>query len=233
MYCAFGVFLFSLTFVQWPHEGWDAGDRFRVSADRVAVGLPLPWIGWTTLKVTGDAPPLNELPEGRKWKPGVYFDAPRFVLVPAFALALAAGIMFAVAGIRERMMKQGAMPTRMSLVLVALVAAAVGALVPTAGLIGLGLGLALLVAIAVATWRNPRVITVAAYAVIGVGTGWWAQRIASYFSTRYKPIEGFDWEDDALGPVVTATGAFVFVMGVHFVRRLLSRVTSGASSPPN
>jgi TRAP-type mannitol/chloroaromatic compound transport system permease large subunit len=232
LYCALGVLLFSLTFIQRSREGWKAHDDYLVSADRVAVGLPLPWIGWTTLRVTRGEGFLDELPEERQWKPGVYFDARRFVFAPAFALALAAAILFAVTWSRARMRKYQSMPTRTSVIAVVLGSAAIGTLVPTDPVqIGLALAVALIVGIVAATWNRPRAITVASFVVVAMLTLWWVQRMTSYFWTRLRPVEGFRWRDDLLAPVLLATFGFLVVMGVHVARRLVMRLSSRASTP--
>ena len=78
----------SLACLRHKHEGWDGGDEgFVIEADRWELGAPLPWLSWIRVTATGNAPPMETLPEGRAYLPGLHF-AP-FLL--GLGLAFAAG----------------------------------------------------------------------------------------------------------------------------------------------
>jgi hypothetical protein len=85
------VFLaLSLLGLRKDHEGWQAADsEFELSAQRWQIGLPTPWLRWTALDSTGVAPPIESLPDGREYLPGVHC-AP-FALAIALLCAAALG----------------------------------------------------------------------------------------------------------------------------------------------
>jgi hypothetical protein len=85
------VFLaLSLAFLRHSHEGWQGGDeRFVIEADRWELGALLPWLSWIRVTATGNAPPMETMPEGRDYLPGLHLSPILLGLALAFAAGLA------------------------------------------------------------------------------------------------------------------------------------------------
>jgi hypothetical protein len=80
----------SLASLGHKHEGWQGADeRFLIEAERWQVGAPLTWVSWVRVTQTGAAPPMETLPDGSRFLPGLHLEAVPLGLSLAFAAGLA------------------------------------------------------------------------------------------------------------------------------------------------
>lgn len=81
----------SLASIHHADEGWQGAEqRFDIDADRWELGAPLPWLSWCKVTITGDAPPIETVPEGRDYLPGLHWNA----VLMGLALACAVGLVW-------------------------------------------------------------------------------------------------------------------------------------------
>ena len=110
----------SLGSVHHAHEGWRSSEQgFEIRADRWELGTPLPWLSWCNLGFTGDAPPIESVPDGSEYLPGLRMDA----VLLALALACAGGLTWIGAKLwqrlRLRLVQHDSLPAPLGLILIA------------------------------------------------------------------------------------------------------------------
>jgi hypothetical protein len=196
-----GALIFELAFYKRSEKTWRDGTTYEVRAESIALGAPLPWLGHTAVTSNGAPPPIELLPEGTDYLPGVHVDPPRagVAATTAFGVSL---VLFALGWfVWPRMRRRGEVPSALGSLAVAACGAVVGALSPTDPLwIGMLLGLVLLpLAIAIACWRARGVVPIVITSGIGVLCFLWTERVVALVRARADSNE-FDMQQDLIAP---------------------------------
>jgi hypothetical protein len=216
--------VFSLGFYERGTKSWRDEATYQMRADRIAFGAPLPWIEYDAVVASGAPPPLELLPEGQQYSPGVHIDWPRACIAITSAMGVAF-VLFIIGWFAwPKMQRRGEVPRGLAVLAIALLGAGVGAVTPTdPAWVGIVLGMVLLpLVIAGACWRGASFVPVAMCSGLGVLSMLWSQRITALVRPRHDAAD-FDLHADVYAPMTMFAMYVLIVSAIVTVKRLVTR----------
>lgn len=219
-----GVMVFSLAYYQRGEKVWGDEATYRVQAQSFAFGAPEPWLIFNSAAVSGAPPPLETLPGGIDYLPGVRVDIPRLCIAVTAAFAASIFLFLLCWASWPSLGPSGMALDAKGLLAIASSGALVGAVSPTdPPWIGAALGLALVPAvIAGVCWRRPSFVPVVLCSATGVLCMVWVQRLSALFWS-HGHARDFDLYDDVYAPAAMFALYALGVLAVVTVKRLVSR----------
>jgi hypothetical protein len=219
-----GLLVLSLAYSERSERAWRDETTYQVHARRIQLGAPLPWIAHTTVDASGAPPPIELLPGGAQFVPGLHVDVPRACLALASALVLA-GVLFAASWLfAPELERKNRLPPRAMCAVIAVCGIAIGLVTPTDPLwIGAVLGfVGLPIAVAAACWRHASLTAAFLASAVAALSIVWAQRVSSALSSSAAP-DAFDVDHDVLAPLSIFAFYLFIVSALLIVKRLARR----------
>jgi hypothetical protein len=218
-----GLMVLSLAWSEHGERAWRDETTYQVHARRVAFGAPYPWIAWNSVDASGAPPPIELLPGGTQFVPGVHVDIGLAGVALASALVVAA-VAFAVCWLAApELARKHRLPSGLLCAVIAVASIALGLVTPTEPLwIGSVLGFAgVPILIAAACWRHSSLTAAFLGSCVAVVSLVWAQRVAS--AVWLERAHDFDVSHDVLGPISIFAYYLFIVSALLIVKRLATR----------
>jgi hypothetical protein len=219
-----GAMLFSLAYYKRSEKSWRDDTTYQLHAETIAFGAPLPWIGYTSVVASGAPPPIELLPDGHDYLPGMHVDLPRACVAVTIALGVAIVLFLAGWMTWPNLQRRGEVPSTFGSFAVAAAGALVGFVGPTEPMwIGAALGIGLLpLVITIACWRRASIVPIVITSGLGVLALAWTQRLTPLLGTRAGAGD-FDLRQDVFAPAATFAIYVLIVYAVASVKRLVAR----------
>lgn len=199
--------------------GWTGGATYDVTAERVSLGVPLPWL--TYVKITSSGSPPASVPWA-PYLPGMHFSP--LWLAASFAIALVVGILLHLALWSHQRRPtiarlRCAWPSWLAIwVLAALAWPCMYLFEPTRGPM---IFLAVPIVVAIVTWKNCSYLFLAIGCLVGAVGMWYGFRITDHFDVPHR-IHDISSKD--AGMIVFQFLLYITpLLIILLVRRALSR----------
>jgi hypothetical protein len=215
---------FSLGYYERGRKVWSDDTTYVVEAQRTVFGAPRPWLAYTAVISSGAPPPVEMLPGGIEFVPGVRVDVKHLALAVSSSLVIAFVLFAACLVAWPDMRRRGDTPTAASVLAIALCSAAVGAVSPTEpAWIGSVLGLAVLPAIITGVcWKRTSALPIVLLSAVGVACMVWFQRLAGLVWSQ-RGASHLDVNEFIVAPTILFTLYALLVMAAVAVRRVIAR----------
>jgi hypothetical protein len=219
-----GVMIFSLGYYARGEKSWRDETTYQVRAESVAFGSPLPWLSYNSVEARGAPPPIEMLPGGTEFLPGIHVDLERlcYGISAAFGVTLVLFLGCLLAW--PRMWKRQETPAVPGVIAVAISSALVGVVTPTDPIwIGAALGLGLVPAlIAAACWRRGGFVPILLCSGLAVLCMVWAGRLWALRSMPHGASD-FDIHDDVFAPAAMFAAFALIALTIVTVKRTATR----------
>jgi hypothetical protein len=234
-----GVLAFGLAYYEHSEKSFTDATTYRIDARHLALGAPRPWLAWNAVSMSGSPPPLEILPGGSEYTPGVHVDSMRLALAVSSSLVIAFVLFALCLATWPEMARRGDTPSIANMLAIAFTGAIAGAVSPTdPAWIGALLGLALVPAsIAAVCWKRTSALPILLGSAVGVACMVWTQRMLPLaWMHAYAAPSGFsksefsdvdlprvDLNEFVVVAALLYTWYAVVVMTVVAVRRVVTR----------